>query len=641
MKYRLVLALLLAACLPGFPSGSLARGSLELPATSAPMRVSAAFSFCRLHPSARTRALIRGWFIPGIAGNGYTDGAFFDSPQAVPITTVNQWDTDGHWATYGALFTHITTRASVGPRPLTLHGWLACSTYALTTDRDPFARRPLHPIYGTRHGQGGSVTTWATAGGLKLSLEVPRPAYPRGALAEVEMKVQNVSRHPLGYLTPPGISAPGVTAPQAEVLDGSGRMVFPPAMPDYPMWPGPPGTFVVLRPGHAITTLAYIVVGGARIRASIAFNAGRGPIPWRAPDTLRTHVVRVRLTAEPAPQLTLHVTPGSPEPEVDVSRPPGVTGQPLEISVANRPTASQPLQGTFVRDWTMTPRRIGPGCAPLRDWHLRVAWPDHPVAALDYSAPQPTPTAAPVITPTPVPTETSVPSPTLGPNFASLLRRAAQAEASVHALHATGQHTSVDSSAQMHLSVQADCRSTAGQGIRILARTLESGQQRQVGRIDRGYIIQGPVLGSLYGAVRAWYRSTARGQWHATDLRRQWSLDRGISDPVWSVDPAYLNQVCPDLIRRTYLTAPLRFARHMVLGTTTVRGHTVWHLQEHLYFTLDLFVDAHSFRLRRFVLGDGARSAIHWRVRFDYSSAKSSVHVPVSPSRRDEGARSS
>jgi hypothetical protein len=157
----------------------------------------------------------------------------------------------------------------------------------------------------------------------------------------------------------------------------------------------------------------------------------------------------------------------------------------------------------------------------------------------------------------------------------------------------------------MSVHIQADCRSGNSNGLPITARTLVSGQQSEVGHIDEGYIIEGPVLPKPHTATRAWHRSwTTHRQWRSIDIHKQWGLDRGLSDPVWSPDAAYLNQVCPDLIRLTYLASPLPSAQHGVLGTRLLAGHRVWHLREHLWFTLDLFVDSGSFRLRRLVLWD-------------------------------------
>lgn len=164
-----------------------------------------------------------------------------------------------------------------------------------------------------------------------------------------------------------------------------------------------------------------------------------------------------------------------------------------------------------------------------------------------------------------------------------------------------------------------------------------SGQQSGAGRVDDGYILAGPVLPGSHAAIRAWRgRSPTGGGWHAIDVFKQWRLDQDLSDPVWSPDPAYLNQVCADLIRPTYLTAPLPSAQYIILGRETVNGHQVWHLRERPWFTLDLFVDAHSFRLLRLVLGDRPGSTSRWQDRFTYSQFNAPVHIAL-PTRGQHG----
>jgi hypothetical protein len=56
-------------------------------------------------------------------------------------------------------------------------------------------------------------------------------------------------------------------------------------------------------------------------------------------------------------------------------------------------------------------------------------------------------------------------------------------------------------------------------------------------------------------------------------------------------------------------------------------GHKVWHLREHLWAKLDLYVDAASFRLRRLVLWDRPGPAIRWQIRFDYSRFKAPLQI--------------
>jgi hypothetical protein len=201
--------------------------------------------------------------------------------------------------------------------------------------------------------------------------------------------------------------------------------------------------------------------------------------------------------------------------------------------------------------------------------------------------------------------------------------------ASVHALHAEGTRTLVDSSTQLNLQVHADCTSQPGSALPITLRTLISGRQSKVGRIDEEYIISGPVLPAPHSVTHAWHRSSATHEaWRAVDLHAQpgWGLS---NDPAFTPDPAYVNQVCPEVLRLTYLTAPLgsSYARHEVLSTTMLAGHRVWHLREQLWFKADLYVDAASFRLRQLVLWDQPGPGTHWQVRFDYSRFNMSAHI--------------
>jgi hypothetical protein len=208
--------------------------------------------------------------------------------------------------------------------------------------------------------------------------------------------------------------------------------------------------------------------------------------------------------------------------------------------------------------------------------------------------------------------------------------------ASIHTLHTDGIRTSVDSSAQLNLRLHADCRSQSGTGIPITARTLTSGwyaqaPSRQQTDIGSGYVLVGPALPVPGRAIRAWRRSPAtHQQWLPVDLYRDPAWNHMPYDPLFSPDPAYLNQVCPDLLRLTYLASPLPY--HSVLGLRTLNGRQVWDLHEQPSFKLDLFVDARSYLLRRLLLWDGASTApSHWRIQIDYSRFGAPLHFTAPP----------
>ncbi len=608
----------------------LPKGASVVPAvkTSQALSITAAFSLCRSQPAAQPRIWIHGWFIPSITGDGYVEGLLFNSRDAIPITTVDQWNVSGNWRKYGALYVHISTQSSFGSRSLSLHGTLDCAGYRFRTDQDPFPAPRLHTVYGAiRVAPTGAVSTWSSAAGLKLALTIPRRVYPYNALAAVAVSIRNVPRHTIGYWNP-GVSLPGVASPKVDVLNSSGKIVFPPAMMYMPPLPGPAPFLAPLQPGQTIRVHEYVVIRGARIRAAQRFTPNWSPNVQRPLNWLRTQPIALRLTSEPAPRLTVSQT--SAGPVVDVVRPARMTGSPLVLDYADCGDTAQGPKYDYTSGWTVAGLHIIPGCAPVMSWHLRVAWLNHPVAALDFVAPRPASTPVPTSTPTAAasPTPTTTPAP--GPSFDDVLRRAMRAMASVHQLHTTGMRASVDASVSSTMRIQADCRSGSGNGIPITDRTLTTGHQTRVGKIDEGYIIEGPVLPVPQPMIRAWHRSlTSGGRWRRIDLEKQWHLDEDNPDPIWGPTPAYLNQVCPDLIRLTYLSSPVPEAQHEVLGTAIINGHQVWHLREHLWFTLDLFVDTHSSRVLRLLLHSGAGSGNHWQIEFDYLRINAPIEIVI------------
>lgn len=232
------------------------------------------------------------------------------------------------------------------------------------------------------------LRTWATAGGLKLTLTVPRRTYPRNALTRVSVSIQNVSRHDIGFWTP-GVGPVGVTAPQPEVLDRFGELFFPPVMSAMPPLPGPAPRVEPLHPGQMVHGRDYIVVRADRIRASQRFTPKWLATVQRALNTLVTRPTIVRLISEPAPNLTLRQTTSGPV--VEVTRPAGVTGRVMLLSYADCGVTGSGPGFKYSFGWVHSGLHLTPGCSPVGEWHLRVAWLNHPVAALDYAAPQPTP----------------------------------------------------------------------------------------------------------------------------------------------------------------------------------------------------------------------------------------------------------
>lgn len=177
--------------------------------------------------------------------------------------------------------------------------------------------------------------------------------------------------------------------------------------------------------------------------------------------------------------------------------------------------------------------------------------------------------------------------------------------------------------------MHADCASRPGSALPVTLRTLSFGRQSEVGRIDEGYIIRGPLLPAPHAVTYAWHRSVRTHEtWRAVDLHADpnWGPS---SEPIFEPDPAYINQICPDVLRLTYLATPLSTSsvQRLVLGAELLAGHRVWHLRYRAGFKADLYIDADTFRLRRLRLWNGAGSGTRWQIRFDYSRFNVPVHI--------------
>lgn len=351
-----------------------------------PVPLRTVVSRCGAHPDLRQRLWIRGWFVPSIKSYNFTEGGLFASPHAVPPGEENRWDLNGRWKRYGALYARITTQASFGTRWVTLHGRVDCTTFRFVADHDPFPPPTLKPVYHvTFRGPNVPATTSVTAGGLELTLTVPRRSYPMNALIQVRVTIRNVSWHRVDYWTT-GVALAGVAAPQAEVLK-AGKVVFPPAMPFAPALPGPPPSLVPLKPGQQVAQREFVILRGDRLRGSQAFIPHPSKSVTRAANTLVTRTIPLLLHAATAPRLFLRQTAYGPV--LEVTRPPGIRGRPLALTYAD---CGAPIDFRYSLTWVPAGTTITPDCAPVLAWHVRLAWLGEPVAALDYAPPPPSPT---------------------------------------------------------------------------------------------------------------------------------------------------------------------------------------------------------------------------------------------------------
>jgi hypothetical protein len=399
-------AVLIAATLGTHPTGAQPIGRSEAPLVpnsaggshspaasggrASSLTVAQANAWCSAHPHGVTITGLSGWFLGASSYVNYTDGVLFASKAAVPSHVVNL-NLNRRWVRYGGIFAHITTRASSGGLIIELHGRLTCATRSFVTDRDPFPAPRLSSVY-TRAATGnrGPIGVSATAGGLRLTLTVPRRSYPRNALARVTVRVENVSHHDVTFMTP-GIAPPGVTAPQVQVLDRTGHALFPPALSDYPPLPGPAPSIVILHPGETQHMRLFIIVRGARIRATIPFTPRAQPFPSvQYPlNALTTRPITVRLTSAPSPTVTEHQT--SAGPVFDVTRPPGAMGTLWWVSYTD---CGDVTNMSYTFGWVPTGPRLGGGCRPVQSWHATLGYLNEPVTSIAYTAPVPTATPA-------------------------------------------------------------------------------------------------------------------------------------------------------------------------------------------------------------------------------------------------------
>ncbi|GAC1403325.1 MAG: hypothetical protein NVSMB52_17330 [Chloroflexota bacterium] len=208
----------------------------------------------------------------------------------------------------------------------------------------------------------------------------------------------------------------------------------------------------------------------------------------------------------------------------------------------------------------------------------------------------------------------------------TLLRLSDRSMQSVHSVHAVGWHTSADAAAHLDVRIVGDCYSRWQGSIPIQAQTSVTGTyleaHRPVRRINRSYLAIGDVSGA--GIGHSWERPL--------DHPTPWIAMHEPFDTVLYV--SYVHDVCLALFRGPLLT-DLRDSRNSSvqrfnLGRQVLQGRTVWHVREVTGFTLDFFIDAQSYLLRRLVLSGNLGTT--WRERFDYSGFNEVLHIQAPPS---------
>mgnify|MGYP001159368483 CR=1 FL=1 len=252
--------------------------------------------------------------------------------------------------------------------------------------------------------------TQAVSRGVELSLSVPRPGYPDGALIRVAVAVENVS-HQTVWLLAGGPQEPGKTFPQVEVLNDAGTVVYPPAFEGYLPPPGPAPVSRPLAPGKRISSQAYVVLRGTHLRAVL--DVLTGAQEFNSAARVATRPLTVRLTPGNPPLVTLTLVGTQVRADIEPLSP--VHGPMLFLDAARCPGRgfSQHLV------WTRSVKHLSPGCTDPTAWHAVAGWLNQSVATIDYTAPTQPPTVAPppmVLPPTP-PSDATPVGTTLSPSI--------------------------------------------------------------------------------------------------------------------------------------------------------------------------------------------------------------------------------
>jgi hypothetical protein len=130
--------------------------------------------------------------------------------------------------------------------------------------------------------------------------------------------------------------------------------------------------------------------------------------------------------------------------------------------------------------------------------------------------------------------------------------------------------------------------------------------------VDTHYVLSGQTSPP---SGYAWSRLGSAGGWKGQPF----------DDTVYR---AYAREICPALVRSYvygYLNLADRSIQRQNLGLESVRGHSTWHVREVLGFTLDFYIDAHSYRVRRLVLSGNIGTT--WKQVFEYSRFNQPVAI--------------
>jgi len=226
--------------------------------------------------------------------------------------------------------------------------------------------RAAHATTSTRI----SVST-VSADDVRLTLTLPRSAYPRNALVRATVHIQNVGTRTVFTRIGDGCTS---TNPVIEVFDRQGRVMD--RGPSIAF--GNPGCKHVsgqpFRPGQVVTQHVFAVLRGRYLRAVLSIGKSLHGRDVGAK-------LAVRLIAGAAPSVTIGQTG---EPFVTVRQPPGATGPLYYSGSALCGTATDPQTTQSNLIWSPVSSTFHSGCLRTREWHGLAGYLNYPIVSIDW-----------------------------------------------------------------------------------------------------------------------------------------------------------------------------------------------------------------------------------------------------------------
>jgi len=211
-------------------------------------------------------------------------------------------------------------------------------------------------------------------GGFRFVVSLPSLSYPRNALVPVHIDVTNISDRSV-RVRRSRPECPDGANPSAEVVSGTGSIVYPPANP-HMSTVNCPYFAQLLSPGKTMSTQSYVVMRDKRIRPVVILEPGSGDTVQNV--TVRGKAVAVQLTHEAPPIVTLH--PSADDVNATIRSPQPVSGRLMYVDMADCPGTSE---GSYV--WRRASgQEITPECFNAKDWYGAVGWIGHPIALVNY-----------------------------------------------------------------------------------------------------------------------------------------------------------------------------------------------------------------------------------------------------------------